>query len=55
MLIGAGYVLGAQWEHVADAIGGLATPLLVIAALAVAGLVLRRRLRARRRAPNRAP
>ena len=49
LLIGAGYLLGAQWEHVSDAIGRLSTPLLVIAALVVAGLVLRRWLRARRR------
>jgi membrane protein DedA with SNARE-associated domain len=55
LLIGAGYVLGAQWEHVADAIGRLSTPLLVIAALVVAGLVLRRRLHARGRAPHDKP
>ena len=55
LLIGAGYVLGAQWEHVADAIGRLSTPLLVIAALVVAGLVLRRWLHARGRAPHDEP
>ena len=49
LLIGAGYVLGAQWEHVSDAIGRLSTPLLVVAALAVVGLVIRCGLRARRR------
>src|SRR6478735_3127068 len=37
LLIGAGYVLGAQWERVADVIGPLAIPMLVLAAVAVAG------------------
>ena len=41
LLIGAGYLLGAQWERVSDAIGRLSTPLLIIAGLAVAALVLR--------------
>ena len=55
LLIGAGYVLGEQWEHVSDGTGRLSTPPLVIAALAVAGLVLRRWLRARRRVPHDEP
>ena len=37
LLIGAGYVLGAQWERVADVIGPLALPLLVITALTAIG------------------
>jgi membrane protein DedA with SNARE-associated domain len=41
LLIGAGYLLGAQWERVSDAIGRLSTPLLIIAGLVVAALVLR--------------
>jgi hypothetical protein len=46
LLIGAGYLLGSQWERVADAIGRLSTPVLIIAGLAVAALVARRFLRA---------
>ena len=42
LLIGAGYLLGAQWERVSDAIGRLSTPVLIIAGLAVAVLVVRR-------------
>jgi membrane protein DedA with SNARE-associated domain len=49
LLIGAGYLLGAQWERVSDAIGRLSAPVLIIAGLAVAVLVVRRVLRARRR------
>ena len=49
VLIGAGYVLGTQWERVSDTIGPLAAPVLIIAGLAVAVLVVRRVLRARRR------
>jgi membrane protein DedA with SNARE-associated domain len=47
VLIGAGYVLGAQWERVADVIGPLATPALVVAALNGAGVVVWRRRRRR--------
>ena len=49
LLIGAGYLLGAQWERVSDAIGRLSAPVLIIAGLAVAVLVVRHVLRARRR------
>ena len=49
LLIGAGYLLGAQWERVSHAIGRLSAPVLIIAGLAVAVLVVRRVLRARRR------
>ena len=47
LLIGAGYVLGAQWEHVAEFIGPLATPMLIVLALAliVAWIWHRRRRR----------
>jgi membrane protein DedA with SNARE-associated domain len=44
-LITAGYVLGAQWERVADAIGPLATPMLVLIVLGIAGFMLVRALR----------
>ncbi len=47
-LIGAGYVLGAQWERVADTLGPLATPALLLTVFAAAGLVLWRSLRRRR-------
>jgi len=40
VLIGAGYVLGTQWERVADTLGPLATPALVLTLIAAAGLVL---------------
>jgi membrane protein DedA with SNARE-associated domain len=51
LLIGAGYVLGAQWERVSDIIGPLATPILILVALAllVAWLWHRRRRRRARR------
>ena len=48
LLIGAGYVLGTQWERVADAIGPLATPILILALVAIAGVVVYRSLRRRR-------
>src|SRR3954447_21226077 len=47
ILITAGYVLGTQWERVSETIGPLATPILVLFALAIAALVLRRALRRR--------
>ena len=50
LLIGAGYVLGAQWERVADAIGAAATPLLILIVLAAAGALMWRAVRRRRRA-----
>jgi len=34
VLIGAGYVLGTQWERVADTRGPLATPALVLTVIA---------------------
>jgi membrane protein DedA with SNARE-associated domain len=49
-LITAGHVLGSQSERVADAIGPLATPILVLVARAIAGLLLVRALRRRRSA-----
>ena len=48
VLIGAGYLLGSQWESVSGVIGPLSTPLLVTLAFAVAGLLLWRGLRGRR-------
>jgi membrane protein DedA with SNARE-associated domain len=48
VLIGAGYLLGSQWERVADVIGPAATPLLVGIVVAVAAVLLVRGLRARR-------
>jgi len=47
-LITAGYVLGSQWERVADAIGPLATPILILLVLGIGGYVLVRALRRRR-------
>ena len=47
LLIGAGYVLGSQWERVAYVLGPLATPALVLTAIAVAALILRHWLRRR--------
>jgi membrane protein DedA with SNARE-associated domain len=49
-LITAGYVLGAQWERVSDALGPLATPILVLLALGIGGVLLIRALRRRRAA-----
>ena len=43
VLIGAGYALGSQWEHVADTVGSLGTPLIVAATLAGAGFLVWRR------------
>ena len=45
-----GYVLGSQWERVADAIGPLATPILVLIALGIGAFILVRALRKRRAA-----
>ena len=47
-LITAGYVLGSQWERVADAIGPLATPILVLIVVGIAAFVLVRALRKHR-------
>jgi membrane protein DedA with SNARE-associated domain len=48
LLVGTGYVLGAQWEQVADVIGPLSKPLLGLAVLGGGALLLWRGLRARR-------
>ena len=48
LLIGAGYVLGAHSEQVADVLGPLATPALVLAVLG-AGAVVAWRAQQRRR------
>ncbi len=48
VLIGAGYVLGSQWERVSEVIGPLSTPLLVVVVLGSAAFLLWRGLRARR-------
>ncbi len=37
LLVGAGYLLGTQWERVSDVVGPLSTPLLVATGVAVAG------------------
>lgn len=52
-LVGAGWALGTQWERVADVLGPLSTPLLVVLACAAAGVLLWRGLR--RRAARRSP
>jgi membrane protein DedA with SNARE-associated domain len=48
LLIGAGYLLGAQWERVADAVGAVSTPLLILLAAGLAGALTWRALRRRR-------
>ncbi|WP_320671327.1 DedA family protein [Patulibacter defluvii] len=50
LLIGAGYLLGAQWEQVGDAVGPVAKPALALVVVAGGGWLLWRGLRARRRA-----
>jgi membrane protein DedA with SNARE-associated domain len=47
LLIGAGYLLGSQWERVSEVIGPLSTPLLIVAIAGAAGFLLWRGLRAR--------
>jgi membrane protein DedA with SNARE-associated domain len=47
LLVGAGYLLGAQWESVSDVIGPLSTPLLVVAVAGSAGFLLWRGLKPR--------
>ena len=49
VLIGAGYLLGTQWERVSDVVGSLSGPLLAVAFAAAVGALLWRTLRARRR------
>lgn len=48
VLVGAGYLLGTQWENVSDLIGPLSTPLLVVAVGGSAALLLWHGLRRRR-------
>ncbi len=48
VLVGAGYVLGAEWERVSDAIGPISKPLLAAVLLGAAAFLLFRGLRARR-------
>ena len=47
LLIGVGYVLGAEWERAAEAIGSVSKPLLFVLFAAVGVWLLRRRLRKR--------
>ena len=47
MLVGAGYLLGAQWERVADVVGPLSVPLLALLVAGAAGWLLWRGLRRR--------
>ena len=47
LLVGAGYLLGAQWESVSDVIGPLSTPLLAVAVAGSAGFLLWRGLKPR--------
>jgi membrane protein DedA with SNARE-associated domain len=49
LLVGAGYALGSQWERVSDVVGPLSKPLLAAAVVVVAGVLLWRGLRTRRR------
>jgi membrane protein DedA with SNARE-associated domain len=44
-LIGAGYILGEEWERVSDVIGPLSVPILAVVVLAVAGWFVWRRRR----------
>lgn len=55
ILITAGYVLGTQWERVSEILGPLATPILVVTALAIGALVLRHALRRRREPLDESP
>lgn len=48
VLVGAGYVLGTQWDRVSDALGSVSTPLLVTVVVLGAGFLLWRGLRRRR-------
>jgi membrane protein DedA with SNARE-associated domain len=48
LLIGAGYLLGSQWERVADAIGAISKPLLIALALVTAGALIWHAVRRRR-------
>lgn len=48
LLVGAGYLLGSQWEQVSEVIGPMSKPLLAAAVAVAAGFLLWRGLRARR-------
>ena len=45
LLVGAGYLLGSQWNQVSDVVGPLSTPLLVAVLMGGAGFLLWRGLR----------
>jgi membrane protein DedA with SNARE-associated domain len=47
VLVGAGYALGSQWERVANVIGPVSKPLLIVAVVGAGGFLLWRGLRAR--------
>jgi membrane protein DedA with SNARE-associated domain len=49
LLVGAGYVLGSQWERVGDTIGPLSKPLVGLVILAVAATLVLQGVRTRRR------
>jgi membrane protein DedA with SNARE-associated domain len=50
LLVGAGYLLGSQWERVSDVVGPLSTPLIVLLVVGgAAALVLHARRRPERR------
>lgn len=48
LLVGAGYLLGSQWEQVSDVVGPLSAPLVVVLVVGGATFLLLRGLRARR-------
>jgi membrane protein DedA with SNARE-associated domain len=47
VLVGAGYALGSQWEQVSDVVGPVSRPLVVLALLGTATLIVWRVARAR--------
>lgn len=47
LLIGAGYLLGTQWERVGDVLGPVSTPLIIALVLGAGGWLLWRALRQR--------
>jgi membrane protein DedA with SNARE-associated domain len=47
-LVGAGFLLGSQWERVSELIGPVSKPLIAVVVLAAAGALLWHGLRARR-------
>ena len=50
VLVGTGYVLGSQWERVADVVGPVSKPLLIVAIVGAGGILWWRAMRARRAA-----